>query len=81
MHQKRIEAMTRKIQLRINLLRYNQSTGVSDAALNHATAKTATLAWETITLWTVPKTEKIPTNELSKRTIGKMGKLAPMNRP
>ena len=81
MHQKKIAAMTKRIQLRMNLLRQNQSAGVSSTTLNHAAAKTSTLARETITLRTVPKTEKIPTNELPSRTIGKMGKLALTNRP
>ena len=65
----------------MNLLRYNQSTDVSSAALNHAAEKTATPAVETITLRTVPKTEKTPTSKLLNRTIGKMGKFALMNRP
>ena len=55
--------------------------GVSSAALNPTTARTATPTQETITLRTVPKTEKIPTNKRPNRTIGKMGKLALMNRP
>ena len=42
--------MTRKIQLRINLLKYNPSAGISSAALSHATVKTATPAQEKITL-------------------------------
>ena len=73
--------MKRKIQLRINLPKYNPSAGVSGAALNHAAERTATLAQETITLRTVPKTEKIPKNELPNRTIGKTGRLALTNRP
>ena len=72
--------MTRKTQLRMNLLRYNQSADVSNAALNHAAEKTAIPAQETITLRTVPKTEKTPTSKLPNRTIGKMGKLALVNR-
>ena len=70
--------MTRKIQSRMNLLRYNQSTDVSGAALNHATEKTAIPAQEKITLRTVPKAEKSPSHKLPNRTIGKMGKLALM---
>ena len=37
----------RKIQLRINFLRYNQSTDVSAASQNHAVEKTAILVPET----------------------------------
>ena len=81
MHQKRIVAMTRKIQLRINLLRYNQNTDVSGAALNHAVAKTTTPAQEKITLQTVPKTMKTPLRQLLNNMNGKMGESALMNRP
>ena len=81
MHQNRIAAMTRKIKLRINLLRYNQSADVSDAALNHAAEKTAMPAPETITLRTVPKTEKTPTSTVPNRTTGEIGKIALINRP
>ena len=80
MHQKRIVAMTRKIHLRINLLRYNQNTDVSGAALNHAVAKTTTLAQDKITLRKVPKTTKTPLMQLPNRMNGKMGKLALVNR-
>ena len=73
--------MTRKIQLRINLLRYNQSAGVSSAALSHAAVKIATPAQEKITLWMVPKTTKTPLRRLPNKMNGKMGKLALMNRP
>jgi len=66
--------MTKKIQLRTNLLLYNQNAGVSGAALSRVMKKTATPIREMITLRTVPKTEK-------NRTIGRMGKLALMNRP
>ena len=52
--------MTSKIQLRINLSKYNPSAGVSGAALSHAVAKTATPAQEKITLQKVPKTTKTP---------------------
>ena len=76
LHPKRITARTRKNQLRMSLLRRNQSAGVSGAALNPAAARTATPAQEMITLRTVPKTEKIPTNKWPNMTIGKMGKLA-----
>ena len=69
------------MQARINLLRYNQSADVSSAALNQAAEKTAIPAQETITLRTVPKAEKTPTSKLPNRMIGKMGKVAPMNRP
>ena len=67
--------------MRTSLPRHNQSAGASGAALNPDAARTATPTQEMITLRMVPKTEKIPTNELSNRTIGKMGKLALMNRP
>ena len=68
--------MTRKIQLRINLLRYNQNTDVSGAALNHATAKAATPAHEKITLRTVPKTMKTMLRQLPNKMNGKMGESA-----
>ena len=42
--------MTRKIQLRINLLTYRPGAGVSGAALSHTAVKTATPAQEKITL-------------------------------
>ena len=73
--------MTRKIQLRMNLLRYNQSTGISGTALNHVVAKTATPAHQKITLWTMPKTMKTPLRQLPNKMNGKTGKLALMNRP
>ena len=74
-------AITRRIQSRINLLRYSQSADVSDAAPNHAVEKTAIPAQETTTLRMTPKTEKTPSSQLPNRTIGKMGKLALNNRP
>ena len=73
--------MTRKIQLRINLLRYNQSAGVSGAALSHVAAKIATPAHEKITLRMVQKTMKTPLRQLPNKMNGKTGKLALMNRP
>ena len=73
--------MTRKIQLRINLLIYNKSADVSGAALNHAAAKTAKPAQEKITLRTVPKTMKTPLRQLLNKMNGKTSKLALMNRP
>ena len=79
MHQKRIVAMTRKIQLRINLLRYNQNTDVSGAALSHDVEKTAIPGQEKTILQTMPKTMKTPLSQLPNRINGKMGKSAPMN--
>ena len=73
--------MTKKIQLRINLLRYSQNAAISDAALSHAVQKTAIPAQEKITLRTVPKTMKTPLRQLLNRTNGKTGKLALMKRP
>ena len=73
--------MTRKIQLRINLPKYNPSAGVSGAALSHAAVKTATPAQEKIILQKVPKTMKTPLKQLPNMKNGKMGKLALMNRP
>ena len=49
-HPKRIAAMTRATQSRINLLRYNQSADDSGAALSHAVKKTAIPAQEKIIL-------------------------------
>ena len=67
-----------KIQYGIHLPRYNQST--DGVALNHAAAKTATLARETTTLWMMPKTKKTPSSKTLNKTIRRMGKLALMNR-
>ena len=52
--------MTRKIQMRINLPRYNQSVGASGAALSHVVEKTAILAREKTILRTMPKIMKTP---------------------
>ena len=73
--------MTKKIQLRINLLRHSQSADVSGAALNHAVEKTAILAQEKIILWTMPKTMKTLLRQLPNMRNRKTGKLALMNRP
>ena len=73
--------MTRKIQLRINLLKYSPSVGVSGATLSHAAVKTTTLAQEKITLQKVPKTTKTPLKQLMNKMNGKMGRLALVNRP
>ena len=81
MHQKRIVAMTRKIRLRINLPRHNQSASVSGATLSQAVAKTGTPAQEKTTLWTVLKTMKTPLSQLPNRMNGKMGESALTNRP
>ena len=72
--------MTRKIQLRINLPKYNPSAGVSGAALSHAAVKTATPAHENITLQKVPKTTKTLLKQLMNKMNGKMGRLALVNR-
>ena len=69
----------RKIHKMINLRRYNQNT--DGAALNHAAAKTAMPARETTVLRTMPKTKKTPSSKTLNKTIGRMGKLALMNRP
>ena len=81
MHQRRTAAMTKKIQLRINLLRYNRNTGDSGAALSHASVKIATPTQEKITLRKVSKTTKTPLTQLPNRMNGKMGRLALVNRP
>ena len=73
--------MTKKIQSRINLLRYSQSADVSGAALNHAMEKTGIPAQEKIILRTMLKTMKTPLSQPPNRTNGKMGELALMNRP
>ena len=73
--------MTNKIQLRINLLRHSQSTGVSGAALNPAAAGIVTPAQETTTLQMVPKPQKNPMNKLPNETIGNQGMPALTNRP
>ena len=58
-HPKKTTA-TMKIQSRINLLTYSQSTDVSSATLSHAAAKIATPSQEKIKLRTLPKTMKTP---------------------
>ena len=73
--------MTRKIQFRINLPRYNQSTSVSGAALSHAATKTTTPTQENITLQMVPKTMKTPLRQLPNKMNRKTGKLALVSRP
>ena len=73
--------MTKKIQSRINLLRYSQNADVCGAAPSHAVGKTAIPARETTTLRTVPKIMKTPLKQLPNKKNEKMGKLAPMNRP
>ena len=70
-----------KEQRRMTPPKSSPSASVSDAALSHAAAKTATPAQEKITLRTVPKTMKTPLRQLPNRTNGKTGKLALMNRP
>ena len=81
MHQRRTVARTRKIQLRINLLKYSPSACVSGSALSHAVVKTATLAHEKITLQKVSKTMKTPSIQLMNKMNGKAVRLAPVNRP
>ena len=71
----------KKIQSRISLLRYSQSTDVSDAALNHAMEKTAISEQEKIILWAMLKKRKTPLSQPPNRTNGKMGESAQMNRP
>ena len=56
------------------------SADVSNAALNHAVEKIAIPTRETTILRTTPKTKKTPSSQPPNRTIGKMGKLALMNR-
>ena len=73
--------MTKKIRLRINLLRYNRSADVSGTALSPAAIKIATPAQENITLWKVPKTTKTPFTQLPNRMNRKMGRLALVNWP
>ena len=57
-HPKKLTTMTKKIQLRINLLRHSPNAGVLGAALSHVIQKTAILAPEKIILRTMPKTMK-----------------------
>ena len=73
--------MTRKIQLRTNLPKYNPSVGISRAALSHAAVKTATPAQEKITLQKVPKTTKTPLKQLMNKMNGNMSRLPLVNRP
>ena len=80
-HLKTVTAMIKKIQSRINLMRHSQSTDVSATALNHVVEKIAIPAPETTSLRMMPKTKKTPSSQPSNRTIGKIGKLALMNRP
>ena len=77
-HLKSLATMTKKIQLRINLLRHSLSTDALNAALSHIAA---TLASEKIVLRTMPKTMKTLLEQDPNRRNKKMGKPAPMNRP
>ena len=79
-HLKRITARVGRTQSRIILLWHHQSIIVSGAALNRGEKKTAIPAPETTILRTTPKTKKTPSRQPPNRTIGKMGKLALMNR-
>ena len=73
--------MTKRIQLRTNLLRHSPGTGVSGAGLSHIVQKTTTPAPEKIILRTKPKTMKTLLGQSPNRMNGKTGKLALMNRP
>ena len=61
--------------MRINL-RYNTSTGVSSAALNHATVKITVPAQEKKKLQKVSKTTKTLSIQLMNKMNGKAGRLA-----
>ena len=61
-HPKRTMATMKRIQSRISLLRYSQSTDISGAALNHVVKKTAIPARQTTTLRTRPKTKESPSS-------------------
>ena len=74
-------AMTKRIQLRISLLRSSQSANVNGAALDHAMEKTAIPAQEKIIPRTMPKTTKTPLSQLPNRMNGRMGESALMNMP
>ena len=71
----------RRIQSRINLLRYSQSANVRGAALNHAMEKIAIPAQEKIILRTMTKKKKTPSSQPLNRTIEKMGESGVMNKP
>ena len=73
--------MTRKTQQRRTLLKHNQSTDISGAALNPTAAGIATPAQETTTLRMVPKTQKNPMNKLPNKTIGNQSMSALTNMP
>ena len=72
-HLKKLMTMTKKIQLRINLLRHSLSTGTLNAALSHIAA---TLAPEKIVLRTTPKTMKTLLEQDPNRRNKKTGKPA-----
>ena len=71
----------KRIQSRINLLRYSQSADISGAALNHAVEKETIPAQEKIILQTTLKTMKTLLSQPPNRTNGKMGELALINMP
>ena len=73
--------MTKKTQLRINLLRYSQSADINDANLSQVVVKAATPSQEKTILWTMPKIMKTPSSQPPNRMNGNMGKLAVKNRP
>ena len=52
--------MTKKIRLKINLLRHTKNAGILGTALSHAAVKTAVPVQEKTTLHKVPKTMKTP---------------------
>ena len=66
--------MTKKTQLRINILRYNRNADVSGASLSHAAVKIATPSQEKITLRKVPKTTKTLFIQLKNKINRKMGR-------
>ena len=76
-----ITTMTKRIQLRVNLLRNSKNGGVLVAALSHVVPKTAILAPEKIILRTMPKTMKTLLRSHPSRRIKNTGKIAPTNRP
>ena len=72
---------TKKIRSRTNLLGHSLSVDVSGATLSHVVHKIAIPAHEKIILLTMSTIMKTPLKQLPNKKNGKMGKLAPTNRP
>jgi len=78
---KKLMTKTKKIQLRINLLRHSPSVGALNAVLSLVAQKMATLAPEKIVLWATPKTMKTLLEQHPNKRNKTTGKLTLINRP